>query len=183
VTGCPGLSQTNLFATYDTDNANSGTLAMPFNPPGAGETTDRVCIGTNVNMRFTDQTLLNCRAAIEPLVPNDQNRNIRIVYGSTNYGAPGNIPDIRVTAPATLGGATTVMTSNIAGGGALLNPGNPAIGIPVGGFAPISVGSADFNGVITLTAPVTVATALTYMGRSRPRWLPIRRWDSDFISG
>jgi len=67
---------------------------MPFNPPGAGETTDRVCLGTNVNMRFTDLTQLNCRLAVESGVPNQLVRYIRIVYGSQNNAI--NIPDIRV---------------------------------------------------------------------------------------
>ncbi|HUM48473.1 MAG TPA: hypothetical protein PLD84_16190, partial [Chitinophagales bacterium] len=100
---CAGaLSVQTTFATWDTDNKNTGTLNLP--PLVAGS--NLICLGTNANMKFTDNTTLNCRAAIEPLTPNTQQRWIKIVYGSTNYGAPGNIPDIRVTLPAVLGGGT-----------------------------------------------------------------------------
>jgi hypothetical protein len=81
---CPSIAQNTTFASYDTDNANTGALNMPFNPPAVGETTDRVCLGTNVNMRFTDLTQLNCRLAVESGLPNQIVRFIRIVYGSQN---------------------------------------------------------------------------------------------------
>jgi len=48
--------------------------------------------------------------------------------------------------------------------GTFVLSGNPAIGIPVGGFAPQSAGVADNNGVIILPSPVTVSTLTTYMG-------------------
>lgn len=147
---CPSISTTTIFPTYDTDNANSGALALQ---PSPLPTSNQVCLGTNVGMQFSDATLLNCRAAIEPIVPNEGNRHIRVVYGSTNFGAPGNIPDIRVTLPAVLGGGTTQVTNNNATG-TLIS----------GAFTPTSVGVADFNGVIPVSAPVTAATALTYMG-------------------
>lgn len=149
---CPGQATTTLFATYDTDNANSGVLSLPPSVPGS----DLVCLGNNVNMFFTDATSLNCRQAIEPILPNDQARHIRIVYGSTNNGGVGNIPDIRVTLPAILGGGTTTVTNNNATGTLI-----------AGAFIPTAVGAADFNGVITLPTPVTAATALTYMGQIR----------------
>ncbi|MBN8650146.1 MAG: gliding motility-associated C-terminal domain-containing protein [Cytophagales bacterium] len=150
VASCPGITTTTLFATYDTDNANSGTLAMPPSVVNS----NLVCLGNNVNMRFTDATSLNCRAGIEPIVPNDQARHIRIVYGSQNNA--NNIPDIRV-------GGTQVTTNNAAG--THLFPANPILaGGP--GFAPTGiggVGTPDFNGVIQLATPVTAATALTHM--------------------
>lgn len=151
VGACPSITNTTLFATYDTDNANSGTLALQ---PSPLPTSNQVCLGTNVNMQFSDATLLNCRSAIEPTVPNEGARNIRIVYGSTNYGAPGNIPDVRVTLPAILGGGTTQVTNNDATGTRV-----------AGAYTPTSVGVADFNGVIPVASPVTAATALAYMGQ------------------
>ncbi|MBS1979238.1 MAG: gliding motility-associated C-terminal domain-containing protein [Bacteroidetes bacterium] len=164
---CNTLTQTTLFATYDTDNANSGTLNFPFNPPGSGETTNQVCLGTNVNMKFTDQTVLNCRVAFEPTQPNDLVRNIRIVYGSQVWGAPSNIPDIRVTPPAGFGVPTTQVTNNDATGSFIFPGGSPAsLGGP--GWAPTGaggIGVPDFNGVIQLATPVTAATATTYMGQ------------------
>lgn len=148
---CASLAQTTLFATYDTDNANSGSLALE---PSPLPTSNQVCLGTNVNMQFSDATLLNCRAAIEPIVPNEGQRHIRIVYGSTNFGGSGNIPDIRVTLPAVLGSGTTLVTNNNATGT-----------LVAGAFTPTSVGVADFNGVIQVASPVTAATALAYMGQ------------------
>ncbi len=140
---CPSLNTTTLFATYDNDNANSGSLSLQPAVPNS----HRVCLGSNVNMQFSDQTNLNCRAAIEPTLPNDQARWIRIVYGSTNYGA-GNIADIRV------GGVP--VTAN-ADEGPLLYP---------GGYYPTGtggVGVPDANGVIELPLPVTASTFTTYM--------------------
>jgi hypothetical protein len=160
---CNSIAQTTTFASYDKDNANSGTLNMPFNPPAVGETTDRVCLGTNVNMRFTDLTLLNCRlAAPETGVPNTLARHIRIIYGVQNTAI--NIPDIRV-------GGIPVTTNNAAG--THLFPNNPLYGNQPGYF-PIGPGGAgvpgnpadnlpDANGVIELDLPVTTSTALNYM--------------------
>jgi hypothetical protein len=85
VAACPALTQSTIYATYDNDNTNSGTLDLQ---PSVANT-HRVCLGTNVNMMFSDLTLLNCRAAVEPGaqgVPNQQTRYIRIVYGSQNLG-------------------------------------------------------------------------------------------------
>ena len=87
---CNSIVVATIFPTYDNDNANSGVLNMP---PSVANS-HRVCLGTNVNMQFSDQTLLNCRFAIEPTVPNDLVRFIRIVYGSQDLAI--NIPDIRV---------------------------------------------------------------------------------------
>ncbi len=157
-TVCNGLTQTTIFNNWDVDNLNTGTLALPFNTPVGTETTDRICLGTNVNMRFTDQTLLNCRIGVDADKPNQAERYVRIVYGSQNFGAPGNIPDVRVTLPAGMGGGTTIVTNNNATG-TLIFP---------SGFTPVGaggVGIPDFNGAINVPAPVTVATALQFMGR------------------
>lgn len=143
VATCNSLAQITIFPTYDTDNANSGTLSLQPSVPNS----NRVCLGTNVNMMFSDQTALNCRAAVEAAVPNDLVRWIRIVYGSTNYAA-GNIADIRV------GGVQ--VTANADEGPLLF----PAGYFPTG---PGGIGNPDFNGVIELPTPVTAATATTYM--------------------
>jgi gliding motility-associated-like protein len=153
VSACSSIITTTEFPTYDTDNTNSGTLNLP--PAVAG--TDKVCLGTNVNMQFSDNTVLNCRAAYTDL-PNEQTRYIRFVYGSTNAGAPGNIPDIFVTPPAAFGVGITQITNNDATG-TLIFP---------SGFSPTGaggIGIPDFNGVIQLATPVTVATATAYMGQ------------------
>jgi gliding motility-associated-like protein len=147
---CPSISATTIFPTYDTDNANSGVVAMQ--PLIVGS--DQVCLGTNVNMSFTDVTSLNCRAAIEAIVPNDQARHIRIVYGSQNNAT--NIPDIRV--------AGVPVTSNNAAGTHLF-PANALLGggpgyVPTGAGG---IGVPDFNGVIQIATPVTAATAAAFM--------------------
>jgi hypothetical protein len=150
---CPSIAQNTSFASYDTDNANTGVLNMPFNPPAVGETTDRVCLGTNVNMRFTDLTQLNCRLAVESGLPNEIVRYIRIVYGSQNL--PTNIPDIRV-------GGVPVTSNNAAG--THLFPVNPILGGP--GYVPTGIGGVgvpDANGVIELATPVKVSTATAFM--------------------
>lgn len=150
VAACPSITNTTLFATYDTDNANSGVLNMPPSVVGS----NLVCKGDNANMMFTDATSLNCRAAIEPIVPNEQARHLRIVYGNRNYdspsipGAVNNIPDVRV------GGVP--VTNNDANGTRIF----PAGYFPVGAGG---IGVPDFNGVIQLATPVTVATATAFM--------------------
>ena len=146
LSNCNSIAAPTIFPSYDTDNANTGVLNMPFNPPAVGETTNLVCLGTNVNMKFTDQTLLNCRLAVESGFPNDVARFIRIVYGSTNLAT--NIPDIHV--------AGVPVTSNNAAG-TLLFP---------GGYFPTGVGGVgipDVNGAIELPLPVLTSTLITYM--------------------
>lgn len=157
---CNGLAQTTVFNNWDTDNANTGTLNLPYNPPGIGETTNQICLGSNLNMKFSDQTSLNCRvAAPEANKPNQSTRHIRVVYGSTNYAAPGNIPDVRV------GGVQ--VTSDVAGGGVLIAPynANPILGGSPGYVVTGAggIGVPDFNGVIELATPVLTSTLTTYM--------------------
>ena len=148
---CNSIAQNTTFASYDTDNANTGALNLPPSVPGS----NLVCVGSNVNMRFTDQTQLNCRLAVESGVPNNLTRHIRIVYGSQNLAT--NIPDVRV-------GGVPVTANNAAG--THLFPANPVLGGAPGyvvtgpGFP---IGTPDPNGVIELPTPVTVSTALTYM--------------------
>ncbi|MFN7188879.1 MAG: hypothetical protein ACK5VK_12255, partial [Cyclobacteriaceae bacterium] len=109
-------------------------------------------------MKFTDQTLLNCRvAAPESGVPNQLTRYIRVVYGSTIYGAPGNIPDIRV------GGTQITNTAT----GAFLAPfsANPVLG-GAPGYVITGAGglnTPDFNGVIELPFPVLTSTLTAFM--------------------
>lgn len=146
---CPSVAQTTTFANYDTDNANTGSLALP--PLVANS--DKVCLGTNVGMKFNDATLLNCRTAVETNLPNQADRYVRIVYGSQNNGAPGNIPDVFVTLPASLGGATVRITNNDATGS-----------FANASYFPSSVGSADGNGVINVPFPVLTPTGSSFMG-------------------
>jgi gliding motility-associated-like protein len=142
---CGSKIDQQLFPSYDTDNKNTGTLNLPELVPNS----HRVCLGTNVGMIFNDATALNCRVAVEANVANELTRNIRIIYGSQNY-AGGNIPNVSVTLPASLGGATIPITN---ASGALIAP----------NYFPTS-GSADFNGVINLPASVTAPSGTAFMG-------------------
>ncbi len=148
---CTGLTQQTIFKTYDTDNKNTGILNLP---PSPLPTSRLVCRGTNVGMRFSDATNLNCRSAVESTVPNQQARAIRFTYGSTNFGVVGNIPDVRVTLPAAIYGAQpSIQITNNNATGTLIFP---------LGYFPTNTGPSDGNGVITLLSPVTVSTLLTY---------------------
>lgn len=150
-TACSGETKTTNFATYDTDNKNTGALNLP---PFPLPTSNLVCRGTNVGMQFSDNTLLNCRLAVEPTVPNQRARAIRFTYGSTNFGGVGNVPDIRITLPTGVYGAQpSIPITNNDATGTLIYP---------GGYFPTNLGPSDGNGVIILPASVTVATALTY---------------------
>ncbi|MBS1490739.1 MAG: gliding motility-associated C-terminal domain-containing protein [Bacteroidetes bacterium] len=151
-TTCAGANTVaTTFATWDNDNTNTGTLNLPPSVPN----TNQICLGTNMNMLFSDNTTLNCAPpGVTSTTPNLQTRYIKIIYGSTNYGAPGNIPDVWVKLPATLGGATVQLTNTVTG--ALLNP---------SGYFPVNVGAADANGVITVPGGATIAnTGTQYMG-------------------
>lgn len=147
---CNSIAQNTTFASYDTDNANTGVLNLPETPVGS----NRVCVGSNVNMRFSDQTQLNCRLAVESGVPNDLVRHIRIIYGSQNLGI--NIPDVRV-------GGTPVTANDAAG--THLFPANPVLGGAPGYVLTGAggVGVPDANGVIELATPVTASTATAFM--------------------
>ncbi|MFO0507958.1 MAG: beta strand repeat-containing protein, partial [bacterium] len=142
---CGSKIEQQLFPSYDTDNKNTGALNLPEFVPGS----KLVCLGNNVGMMFNDATNLNCRAAVEANAANDLTRNIRIIYGSQNY-AGGNIPNVFVTLPASLGGATVPITNSA---GALIAP----------NYFP-TTGSADFNGVINLPASVTAPSGTAFMG-------------------
>jgi len=142
---CGSKIDQTLFPSYDTDNKNTGALNLPEFVPGS----KLVCLGNNVGMMFNDATNLNCRVAVEANAANDLTRNIRIIYGSQNY-AGGNIPNVFVTLPASLGGATVQITDAF---GALIAP----------NYFPTS-GSADFNGVINLPASVTAPSGTAFMG-------------------
>lgn len=147
---CPSLGQSTIFANYDTDNKNTGLLNLPPSVTNS----NIVCLGTNVNMMFSDATSLNCRTAVEAGVPNQLGRYIRIVYGHRDWDEPtlagtvNNIPDIRV------GGIPVTM--NDANGTRLF----------VSGYYPTGaggIGTPDANGVIDLGATVTASTATAYM--------------------
>ncbi|MEK6781528.1 MAG: PKD-like domain-containing protein, partial [Bacteroidota bacterium] len=111
----PGQQVTYAAHNNDDEGVGADVILMPI-----VINSDRVCVGTNVNMNFSDNTDLNCNPQILPIPTNDDMRWVRVVYGSTDLG-PGNtaldnIPNIRVDGvPVTDG--TGLLTSNLAGGG------------------------------------------------------------------
>lgn len=181
--GSATLQRNSQFNSYDFDNTNTGTLAMtPTVPPALGTTTtEQVCIGTNVGVRFTDTSVFNCigngtvlpvpgqGAAATPV--NNQQRWVRIIYGGANSAVPANvIPNIVV------GGVPVTDAS-----GALLpawsanpilpgiynplipdpNPGPMGRGYVLTGAG--GVGTPDPNGVIELPAGATVPSVVSQL--------------------
>lgn len=168
--GIPGLEKNTQFNSYDFDDQNTGSLALnPVVPPASGTlTSELVCLGTNVQSRFSDASLFNCigngtvlpvpgqGAASTPV--NNQQRWVRFIYGAIDAPGPGNIPDIRVNG--------TQVTNSVSG--AVLpayNP-NPILAGPLDpikrGFIVTDVGGLgvpDANGVIQLNVPATATTS------------------------
>jgi hypothetical protein len=107
---------------------------------------DLVCLGSNANMTFTDNTDLNCNPTVAPIPTNDAVRWVRVVYGSTDLGggntATSNIPNIRVA-----GVPVTNATGNLLFPGGYVPPVTP-FGVP------------DPFGVVQVNAPVTTARGI-----------------------
>ncbi|GCC50208.1 hypothetical protein SanaruYs_04230 [Chryseotalea sanaruensis] len=98
-TNCPRTSpnQTIVYASHNNDDSGvGGDVRMPATIANS----DLVCLGTNVNMTFTDNTDLNCNPTTTPIPTNNGRRWVRVVYGSTDLGggntAADNIPNIHV---------------------------------------------------------------------------------------
>jgi len=159
------LPQNTLFNSYDNDNENTGTVSIQPSVTG----TNRVCLGSNVGMTYSDNTFLNCQGPPVPATaaasPNTLKRWVRIVYGSQNYTTPGNIPDIRVIKPAAMTDPSTPALLNITNNdatGTLINPAGQFFTGPGG------LGQPDANGVIELPASgstVTQSTLTQYIGQ------------------
>jgi gliding motility-associated-like protein len=131
------------YASHNNDDTGVGADVI-LQPSVVGS--DLVCLGSNVNMTFRDNTDLNCNPTTPPVPTNDAIRWVRVVYGSTDLGggntAADNIPNIQVA-------GTPVTDAN----GNLLFP---------GGYIPATTpfGVPDAFGVVTVTAPVTTARGL-----------------------
>ncbi|MFZ5973667.1 MAG: PKD-like domain-containing protein, partial [Bacteroidota bacterium] len=153
------LTKLTQFDSYDFDDQNTGQLI--YNPTVPN--TDRVCLGSNVNMTFTDATDMNCNpvsaadfgtSANTAGPANNSIRWVRFIYGTLGTAPNGYIPDIRV------GGVQVTHSTT----GALLPPynANPLLGgapgyVPVGAGGP---GVPDANGVIELSAPTNEPSGL-----------------------
>jgi gliding motility-associated-like protein len=105
------LIETNIqFNSFDFDTENNPAQlvlnpTLPLTVPKP--TSDQVCLGVNVGMTFTDNTIFNCigNGTVLPIPAegafatpiNDQQRHIRFIYGGIDSPNPqGNIRDIRV---------------------------------------------------------------------------------------
>jgi len=148
------LLQQTTFISYDFDSENTGALGLV----PAVANSNRICLGNNVNMRFSDATNLNCVPDVPNIgAPNNLIRWIRVVYGYQNNagGAINNIRNVVVTGLLT-GGSINV--TNAAG---VISPAGGYF--PTGGGGPGIPNIPDGNGVIELSTPVTVATATSFM--------------------
>ncbi len=143
------LLQQATFISYDFDSENTGSLSLQ---PSVANS-NRICLGTNLNMQFSDQTTLNCVPDVPNIgAPNNLVRWIRVVYGSENY-VGGNIPNVVVNGPLT-------------GGPISVTNGTGTIS-PASGYFPTGAGGTpgipDANGVIELATPISAASLTTYM--------------------
>jgi gliding motility-associated-like protein len=142
---CPlaDANQTVVFASHNNDDTGVGADVLM---PPTVVNSDQVCLGTNVNMTFSDNTDLNCNPTTPPIPTNDGKRWVRVVYGSTNLGggntATSNIPNIRVN-------GVPVTDAN----GNLLFP---------GGYSPPTYpfGTPDAFGVVEVPATVTTSRGI-----------------------
>lgn len=81
---CPinNPNQNVNYRSYNTDAAGEGNGALALQPTVPN--TDLVCEGENVNMSFSDVSVLNCIdnvAAPPPFIPNQAERHVRVIYG------------------------------------------------------------------------------------------------------
>lgn len=170
--GSATLQKNTQFNSYDYDDQNTGSLVL--NPTVTNS--ELVCLGTNVNMTFTDASIFNCigngtvlpvpgqGAATTPI--NNQQRWIRFIYGGFDSpSAAGNIRDIRVGGVQVTDPVTGLLVAPWNTGGGIL-PGAYTDMTPNGspmskGYVAANVGGADANGVITLGATATVSGTLS----------------------
>jgi hypothetical protein len=87
---CSGTRQTQKFASWSTDNRNSGRLL-------ADPELFRVCEGTPWSLNFRDNSTFNCNVDIEPDKPNQLSRWVQFIYGPNVNG--NKIPNVSVTVP------------------------------------------------------------------------------------
>ena len=170
------------FVSFDYDNGrNQGTMSLtPTVPPALGTTTtELVCIGTNVGVKFIDTSVFNCVGNGTFLTPpgegalstpiNKFQRWVRIIYGGANSGVPANnIPNVQVGAPGfevPVTDASGALLPAYVGNPKLAGPFNPLIPDPNPGPMPngyvYTGGGADANGVITLPANATVSNLVS----------------------
>ncbi|MBX2917094.1 MAG: gliding motility-associated C-terminal domain-containing protein [Cyclobacteriaceae bacterium] len=125
------------YASHNNDDTGVGADVI-LQPTVANS--DLVCVGSNVNMTFSDNTDLNCNPTVAPIPTNDAIRWVRVVYGSTDLGggntATSNIPNIRVG-----GVPVTNATGNLLFPGGYIPPTYP-------------FGTPDAFGVVQVNSPV-----------------------------
>ncbi len=185
--GNPSLTRSQQFDSYDFDNTNTSTVSLtPVVPPASGTlTTDRVCVGVNVQARFLDTSTFNCigngsnlltpaqGAAANPI--NNQQRWVRIIYGGANSGTPANvIPNVFVDGVQVTDASGALVAPWNTGGGILPGPAlnAPLTSKPDPNASPMPVGYVktgpggipgvpDGNGVIELPANATIPSVVT----------------------
>jgi len=139
--GCApfNAAQNVIYTTWNTENG-PGDGTMVVNPLVANS--DRVCLGSNVSMRFVDNTDLNCvddAAAPGALPNNNDNRWIRVRYGV----AGTNLPNVLVGGVPVTNGAGALLPAHVADGGYI----NKTVSNPYG--------APDAFGVVLRASSVT----------------------------
>lgn len=182
VYNCAGtaLQKNTQFNSYDYDDRDTGTLSLTPTTPPTTLTSDQVCLGTNVNVKFTDGSIFNCIGNGTNLLPgqgavnnplNNSQRWVRFIYGGFQSPTPqGNIRDIRVagtpvTDPVT-GALLATADYSLPANGSIL-PGvytdyTPNASPMAKGFIVTGAGGSgvpDANGVIQLNVPATATTS------------------------
>ncbi len=138
------LVQSTTFRSYAKDNENTGSLVLDPTPTA---TSNLICLGSNANVIFDDNTNLNCRsgAGLPNSSPNEQKRWVRFLYGFPTLAAAATIPNIVVN-----GVPLTDASGNYIG--------------PVGGYFVTGAGGPnveDFVGVVEIPANVTTTPQST----------------------
>lgn len=184
--GCnTGLNlQTKRFDSFDYDDQNTGTLQLTPTTPPTTLTSERVCFGTNVNVRFTDTSTFNCigdgsnlpvpaqasvSTPVNSTIVGSQDRWVRFVYGGVpSPTAQGNIRDIRVNGTQVTNSVTGALLPAfspnpvLVASNAAITDFTPNATPLVNGFVvtgPGGLGVPDANGVIQLNVPANATTS------------------------
>ncbi len=171
--------KSQAFDSFDYDDQNTGTLSMVPTVPPATPTSDLVCLGTNVGVRFTDTSIFNCigngtvlptpAQGAFPTPVNSTQRWVRIIYGGSTSPTPqGNIRDVRINGTQVTDPVTGVLSPGLAPNpvlttsNAVITDFSPNATPMANGYVFAGAGGLgipDANGVIQLNVPPTATTS------------------------
>jgi len=96
--GCQGnplLLGTQRVLSYNTDDSPAPATGMLVLDPTVVNG-DQVCFQENLNLTFSDMSVLNCTVAAEPTFPNQLDRWVRFVYGDPTKADVDRIPNVEI---------------------------------------------------------------------------------------